>query len=309
MMEHAVIIFRIEVLYISVLIGIALVLKGGSMLRKFGIVLFSLTLIFTLSACGGREEAEKEATEAAAVKSTPKIVPGEMVLIPEGEFILGTDDKEHPTAYYPSRTMSLPAFWIDKYEVTNMEFMDFSIKENYAGEGAKEGKDWRIFFTPEKANVPVVFISYNDAEAYCKANGKRLPTEFEWEKAGRGTEGFRYPWGNEWDETRTNTYEAGYDGPVDIGKFNDVSPFGVHDMMGNVQEWTTSKYQPYKGGKKDPNATENMKVVRGLSYLYRGRLGSIFERTAYVPNYLSNFGFRCAKDATPEETAEAQNVQ
>ena len=276
------------------------------MLRKFGIVLFILTLVVAFSACGSKEEAGSVGAKAPAKKSTPKVVPGEMVLIPEGEFILGTDDKEHPTAYYSGRTMTLPAFWIDKYEVTNMEFMDFSIKASYAGEGAKEGKDWRIFFTPDKANVPVVFITYNDAEAYCKANGKRLPTEFEWEKAGRGTEGFRYPWGNDWDASRTNTYESGYESPVAVGRFDDVSPFGVHDMMGNVQEWTSSKYLPYKGGKRDPNASEDMKVVRGLSYLYRGRLGSIFERTAYVPNYLSNFGFRCAKDATPEEAAGGQ---
>ena len=98
------------------------------MLRKFGIVLFILTLVVAFSACGSKEEAGSEGAKAPAKKSTPKVVPGEMVLIPEGEFILGTDDKEHPTAYYSGRTMTLPAFWIDKYEVTNMEFMDFSIK-------------------------------------------------------------------------------------------------------------------------------------------------------------------------------------
>jgi formylglycine-generating enzyme required for sulfatase activity len=261
-----------------------------------------------MSACGGREEADTKAKEAAAVESAPKIVPGEMVLIPEGEFILGTDDKDH-FAYYPDRKMSLPAYWIDKYEVTNEEYMDFSIEENYAGEGAKEGKDWRLFVTAETYYNPVVMITYKDAEAYCKYKGKRLPTEFEWEKAGRGTEGFRYPWGNEWDENRTNTFEAGFDKPVAVGRFNDVSPFGVHDMMGNVQEWTSSDYKPYKGGKSDPNAAGGMKVVRGLSYVYRGRMGSIYERTAYVPNYLSNFGFRCAKDAAPEDAAEAQNAQ
>ncbi|MBN2319285.1 MAG: SUMF1/EgtB/PvdO family nonheme iron enzyme [Acidobacteria bacterium] len=277
------------------------------MLRKFGIVLFILTLVLGLSACGGKEEADMEATEPAMEGTAPQRVSGEMVLVPEGEFILGTEDTEHPTANYPARTMNLPAFYIDKYEVTNMEFMDFSINENYAGEGAKEGKDWRIFYTLEKANVPVVFITFNDAATYCKSKGKRLPTEFEWEKAARGTEGFRYPWGNDWEENRTNTYESGYESPVSVGQFNDVSPYGVHDMMGNVQEWTTSPYLPYKGSKKrDANATEDMKVVRGLSYVYRGRMGSIFERTAYVPNYLSNFGFRCAKDAAPEETDAAR---
>ncbi len=281
------------------------------MLRKFGILLFILTLVLTISACsggGGGGEADMEATEAVPEDSTPQIVHGEMVLIPAGEFILGTDDKEH-YAYYPSRKMSLPAFWIDKYEVTNSEFMDFSIEKNYAGEGAKEGKDWRLFVRPETYTHPVVFITNNDAEAYCKAKGKRLPTEFEWEKAARGTEGFRYPWGNDWDSKRTQTYEYGYEGTVEVGRFDDVSPYGVHDMMGNVQEWTSSEYKPYKGGKRDPNAAPGMKVVRGLSYFYRGRLGSIYERMAYVPNYLATFGFRCARDATPEEGAEAENPQ
>ncbi len=279
------------------------------MLRKFAIVLFSLTLVFTFGACGGREETDTEGTKAVVEESAPGIVPGEMVLIPEGEFILGTDDKEHPTAYYSDRKMALPAFYIDKYEVTNMEFMDFSIEENYAGEGAKEGKDWRLFMTAETANHPVVFVTYNDAVTYCKSKGKRLPTEFEWEKAARGTEGFRYPWGEEWDANRTNTYESGFEKQVAIGKFNDVSPYGVHDMMGNVQEWTSSEYKPYKGGKRDTNAAPGMKVVRGLSPNYRGRLGSIFERTAYLPNALFNFGFRCAKDATSGEGAGAQNAR
>jgi formylglycine-generating enzyme required for sulfatase activity len=183
--------------------------------------------------------------------------------------------------------------------VTNNEFLQFSIDENYVGEGAKENKDWRMFMAAETVNHPVVFITHNDAEAYCKYKGKRLPTEFEWEKAARGTEGFRYPWGNTWDANRTNTFELGFERTVAVGTYNDQSPFGVYDTMGNVQEWTDSEYKPYKGGKRDENAAPGMKVVRGLSYVYRGRMGSIFERTAYLPNYLSNFGFRCAKDEAP----------
>jgi iron(II)-dependent oxidoreductase len=275
------------------------------MLRKFGIVLFILTLVVALSACGGKEEAEPETTEAPVEESAPQKVSGEMVLIPEGEFILGTDDKEH-FAYYPDRKMSLPAFYIDKYEVTNMEFMDFSIAENYVGEGAKENKDWRIFMRPETVDHPVVYITHNDAVAYCKYKGKRLPTEFEWEKAARGTEGTRYPWGNNWDANRTNTYELGFERTVAVGQYQDVSPYGVYDMMGNVQEWTSSEYKPYKGGRKDPNSTPGMRVLRGLSYFYRGRMGSIYERMAYVPNYIGTFGFRCAKDAETEEAAETQ---
>jgi sulfatase modifying factor 1 len=278
------------------------------MLRKYGTVLIVLTLVFILCACGQKEKAEDaEAIEATAEESTPEIVPGEMVLIPEGEFILGTDDKEH-FAYYPDRKMSLPAFWIDKYEVTNNEFMNFSIDENYQGEGVKENKDWRLFYTTaDKANVPVVFVTWNDATAYCKSKGKRLPTEEEWEKAARGKEGFKYPWGNNWDESHSNTWEAGFEQPIAVGKMNDVSPYGVHDMLGNVQEWTASKYKPYKGNPTiDPNASQNMYALRGLSANYRGRIGSIYERMGAVPVSLFNFGFRCARDATPEEAAAAR---
>jgi formylglycine-generating enzyme required for sulfatase activity len=101
--------------------------------------------------------------------------------------------------------MNLPAFWIDKYEVTNYQMLDFSIKERYAGEGAKEGKDWRLYATPDRPLFPVQYITWNDANAYCKSVGKRLPTEAEWEKAARGPDGKAYPWGNDWIDNRSNT--------------------------------------------------------------------------------------------------------
>ena len=83
---------------------------------------------------------------------------------------MGSDDKG--SISYPKQKVNLPAYWIDKYEVTNMEFLDFSLKTGYVGEGAKEGKDWRAFFTPatpEKARLPVIYISWNDAATYCKS--------------------------------------------------------------------------------------------------------------------------------------------
>ena len=204
--------------------------------------------------------------------------------------------------------MDLPAFWIDKYEVTNMEFLDFTIESDYSGENV-QGKTWRLFFAPNKANVPAV-LTWNDAAAYCKFMGKRLPTEFEWEKAARGTEGFKYPWGNEWEPDRSNTYETPPPEPANIGQLNDVSPFGVHDMLGNVQEWTSSEYKPYKGNpKKDPNAMPGMRVVRGLGSRHRGKIATIYERYAALPSSLYDFGCRCARDATPEEVAEAMKTQ
>ncbi len=265
-----------------------------------------LAALCGLSACGQKNKQEESTATGEAAK--PAVVPGEMVLIPAGEFIFGTDNKENLA--YPQQKINLPAFWIDKYEVTNSQFLDFSIKTGYTGEGAKEGKDWRLFFTPDKGLFPVVYITWNDANAYCKSVGKRLPTEEEWEKAARGPNGNAYPWGNEWIDGRSNTYENGPSKPVAIGEYNDVSFYGVHDMLGNVQEWTSSWYATYKGNpKKDPQSGQKMRVVRGLSSRYRGKVGHLWDRSAYVPTALYDFGCRCAKDATPEDVAKAQQAK
>jgi len=257
-----------------------------------------------LVSCSKQDEVEPASDEFSAASEAPAITPGEMVLIPAGDFILGDDDKEKGS--YPRHKMNLPAYWIDKYEVTNMEFLDFAVKTGYTGEGAKEGKDWRQFFTPEKANCPVVYITWNDAVAYCGSLGKRLPTEEEWEKAARGTDGFRYPWGDKWETGRSNTYEAGIRQPGNIAEFDDVSPFGVYDMLGNVQEWTSSWYKAYKGNRKaDPNFGQRYRVVRGASSRIYGSRAFLSDRSAYLPKALYDFGCRCAKDATPEEAAQA----
>jgi len=268
-----------------------------------------LSAMLVLSACSKKEATEGE--ESVAEVAAPKVVPGEMVLIPAGEFILGSDDKS--SISYPQQKVNLPAYWIDKYEVTNMEFMDFSIKTGYIGEGAKEGRDWRAFFqpaTPEKAKLPVVYISWNDADKYCKSVGKRLPTEEEWEKAARGTDGRIYPWGNEWQNGRANTWEAGRTNPVPVGEYDDVSVYGVHDMLGNVQEWTGSWYTTYKGNpKKDAKSGKTLRVVRGLSSRYKAKLGHLYDRSAWQAEALFDFGCRCAKDATPEDVAKATKAK
>jgi formylglycine-generating enzyme required for sulfatase activity len=276
------------------------------MIRKSLIVFIVLIAMYGLTACGQKEkEGEGEvAPEAAA----PAIIPGEMVLIPAGEFIFGTDDKD--SLAYPQQKIDLPAFWIDKYEVTNSQFLDFAVKTGYVGEGAKEGKDWRLFFTPDKALYPVVYITWNDAFEYCKSVGKRLPTEEEWEKAARGPDGNVYPWGNKFDASRTNTYETGGNNFTAIGQYNDVSYYGVHDMLGNVQEWTASWFSTYKGNpKKNPQSGKKLRVVRGLSARYFGKSGHLWDRSAQPPNALYDIGCRCAKDATPEDVAKASQAK
>lgn len=285
------------------------------MLRKILCVSGMLLCMFALSACGKKVDKEKEAQESAAEveNKEPEVVPGEMVFIPAGEFIMGSNDtgttKDIYLAY-PEHKVKLPAYWIDKYEVTFLQFQDFSIKNKYIGEGAKAGKDWRLFMTPETALYPIVGISWNDANAYCKSQGKRLPTEAEWEKAGRGTDGRRYPWGNEWEDGRANTHEAGNAKAVQIGQFNDVSPFGVHDMLGNVQEWTDSWFPAYPGNPQPhPKMGTKIRSVRGLASGFIGKKGHIWERAAWPGNHIYNFGCRCAKDATPEDIAKAAQAK
>ena len=264
------------------------------MFKKVFIAALALSVLCCLAACG-KKEAEDVVPEESLAE---EVVPGEMVLIPEGEFIMGSNDKSDGTIAFPEHKVKLPAFWIDKYEVTNFEFMEFSIANKYAGEGVAKGKNWRDYFTLGKENVPVTTVTWKDAYEYCKAKGKRLPTEAEWEYAARGPNGNLYPWGNEWEDGRTNTYEMGNDF-VDVGQCNDVSYFGVHDMFGNVQEWTGTWYKTYPGGEKDPSSGEKFRVVRGFSTTYKGKLSFLYQRNAQAPTEQANYGFRCAKDAAP----------
>jgi formylglycine-generating enzyme required for sulfatase activity len=278
------------------------------LLKKGSVSVVILATIFALSGCGKKgEETQGETAEPAKAEVNLE----EMVLVPAGDFIMGTnvkgpDNKE--TVSFPEHKVNLPAFWIDKYEVTNYQMLDFAIKESYTGEGAKEGKDWRILATPDKALFPVQYITLNDAKAYCKSVGKRLPTEEEWEKAARGSNGNAYPWGNEWEDGRSNTAETNLLKPAAVGQFNDVSPYGAHDMLGNVREWTSTPFEMYPG-----NPTKNLWkgrfVVRGLSPNHRGKVAHLWDRDAYPAAFLGDVGFRCAKDATPEDVAKASRAK
>ena len=270
------------------------------MFSKKAFALPLIAMLLGLSACSKKAE-DAPAPDSAPAASKPVFKPGEMVLIPAGEFIFGANDKDAP-AVGPEQKITLPAYWIDKYEVTNGEYLDFSIKGGYAS----EGKDWRLFFTPQKVNYPVVNITWNDCFEYCKWAGKRLATEEEWEKAARGPDGKRYPWGDKWEGGRSNTFEAALRAPAEVNQFDDVSQYGVHDLLGNVQEWTGSWYKAYKGNTK-PNSDfgERYRVLRGLSSNFYGSRGHVWDRSAYLPKALYGYGCRCAKDATAEEAAKA----
>ena len=243
--------------------------------------------------------------------------PEGMAYIPEGEFIMGASGKEGLLGIevgvdsIPAHKVYLKSFYIDRYETTNAEYKKFMKKT-----GARIPPLWGPWYAPDYPPIgdkePVSDITWFEADAYCKWAGKRLPTEEEWEKAARGTDGRRFPWGDDWKEDIANTevYSFKKQKPDDkrfthtvaeVGAFKgDVSPYGVYDMGGNVMEWTSSWYNPYPGSVlKRETFGEKARIMRGgswmsgpipFSFTFNRHYGMPIEDHPY-------FGIRCAKDA------------
>ncbi len=215
-------------------------------------------------------------------------MPFGMVLIPAGEFLMGVDGGSPDER--PRRTVSVGAFYIDKFEVTNKEFAAIFPTHQY---------------NPRVDDHPATGISWDRATAYAQAVGKRLPTEQEWEKAARGIDGREYPWGNSFDPKLCNSGLKELDGEptgtTRVGKFRaGASPYGVLDTAGNAYEWTSTWYQPYSGNAdvKDEYG-QVYRVLRGGSYL-SDRFGVRVARRHYDKTDVAkeDYGFRCAVDAT-----------
>ena len=212
-----------------------------------------------------------------------------MVVIPEGPFWMGLDTLPPNTPWgqedaHPKHQVTLPAYFIDRYEVTYGDYLRFDETHRIPG---------------RHPDAPVTDVTWNDADSYCRAVGKRLPTEAEWEKAARGTDGRIYPWGNDFDPQKANIGKA----PRPGGAFpDDRSPYGVFDMAGNVSEWTDSWYRPYPGSThRSPNYGIFQKVVRGGSFnAQRHFADEMFIQTTFRNYNRPNIsgpdnGFRCAK--------------
>jgi formylglycine-generating enzyme required for sulfatase activity len=240
----------------------------------------------------GAEQAQPTPTPASPA------VQDVMVQIPAGPFTMGSDDADPEDA--PAHQVDLPAFEIDKFEVTNADFDTFAKQTGYETFAEKQGgQGWRSEFSVATANHPVVNVTWNDAQAYCEWLGMLLPTEAEWEKAARGAEALSFPWGNDWDPNKANVKERGLRGTAAVGSFGEgASPYGVEDMVGNVWEWTADWYQAYPGNTtQDPYYGEKFRVTRGGGWFDEEAQATTFNRNAADPDKTANddLGFRCAR--------------
>ena len=228
---------------------------------------------------------------AGTVVSGPveEVVPSE-VLIPGGEFRMGdSQGKDRPV-----HTVHVDSFYIDKYELTNAEYRVYL---------EQTGKPAPKYWDNTKYNgddQPVVGVTWDEATAYCRWAGKRLPTEAEWELAARGRDGTLYPWGDVESIVATNTRESKEGRPLPVGSFAaGASSHGLYDMSGNVWEWCYDWYDedyyrnsPYKNPMGPQGGKE--KVIRGGGWNISIRDMAFRKRVKSDQRY-SSLGFRCAR--------------
>jgi formylglycine-generating enzyme required for sulfatase activity len=245
-----------------------------------------------------------------------------MLTIPEGEFLMGTsiDDirtlqlKESDWAYdwhdkdlftneQPQHKVLLPKFEISQFPVTNADYMAFVWDTGY-----HLPREWHsINHTHGREMHPVTGVTRLDAEAFIEWIGSRfsktfrLPTEAEWEKTARGTDGRIYPWGNMFDPWRCNTSESNKKDTTEAGSYSPGgdSPYGAADMVGNVWEWTSSVLLPYPyvpDGTREEKKPGARYVIRGGAWYYSRKLARCAAREGEFENHQSlSTGFRLAR--------------
>ncbi len=218
--------------------------------------------------------------------------PRGMVEIPGGEFLMGRNNAADPEET-PAHSVSLASYYLDKTPVTNSQYAGFVRATN--GQGAPDSIQSE--FPAGQDAWPVTNVSWHEASDYCQANGKRLPTEAEWEFAARGTDSRLYPWGNEFTKGLANSTESGLNHPEPVGmRTAAASPFGVLGMSGNVWEWCEEDYIPYPGHRSDFSIPAAAKVIRGGSFESdKDHVTTTTRNLELASTHSPRIGFRCAK--------------
>ena len=246
------------------------------------------------------EETEAAPTEEQATEPPAEMaVDDGMVPIPAGIFVRGASDGAEDER--PAHEVDLPQFYIDINEVTNAQFAQFVDVTGFQTEGEQAGspKTWRDEWQEGEDDFPVVRVSWEDAAAYCSWLGKRLPTEAEWEKAARGPDEWKYPWGQTYDAARVNGKDSGLRAPAAVGSYPDgASSYGMLDMAGNVREWTADPgYYPYPGNTAGSlYYGEELRVLRGGGWFDAAEDLRTTRRNPTSPSAANrDIGFRCAR--------------
>lgn len=332
-------------------------LGGGCIADEYctsGLICVELTCVFPMNTDGDNEndtdtEADAEpvadgdpadqADREPAESDTPDndgLPPG-MVLVPAGEFSMGCNtevDQECNDEEYPYHQVYLDAFAIDIYEVTVLQYAECVNKGSCSSEGLNmpywDNHDlpefvWACNWGTKRVKHPINCLDWNQAVAYCAWKGKRLPTEAEWEKAARGTDGRKYTWGNKGfadvtmvaniaDATlksehgdfftwATEVYDDGYSGTSPIGSYPaGISPYGALDMIGNDWEWVsdwwgTNSYSNTTYKNPQGLTSGQKRGIRGGSWYHWPKYNRASFRGSSKPNYRSpDYGIRCVKD-------------
>lgn len=224
-----------------------------------------------------------------------------MIEIPAGEFLLGSNHGGYNEK--PQHVSMLDTYWIDQYEVTYQQYIEFVEATGHRQPGPPS-RYARKLEALRGANQPVTYVSWGDAAAYCEWKGKRLPTEKEWEKAMRGSDGRTWPWGEGRKGFPANFGgdDDGYEVTAPVGTFaQDRSMYGVYDGAGNVMEWVDDWYvedfysREAKPGIIRPEPVQTYKTMRGGGYTSQGVDLRITNRSFIVPDFRDEtIGFRCA---------------
>ncbi len=249
----------------------------------------------------------KPAPKFIVIDKTVKPLKVKMVLVPKGPFWCGSNWADAMVG--PRHKRELPAYYIDVHEVTNKQWARF-----VDAHGITPPDYWMNDKQPDNfMSLPVVNVSWYEAQAFAKWAGKRLPTEFEWEKAARGPNGNIFPWGHLYEKDLANTFLTEKYQPTPVGSFPEgKSPYGCHDMLGNALEWTASSFSLYPKTRFLPQKiVPNLRILRGVSWRYEPRpLFNRYPAPAHwqrwnhdryrprkgKPATMGVIGFRCAKD-------------